>query len=305
MKTLVENRQIRSCLFLVHLLQRHGKLSLRQINEYWRSETSISGGAALSPRTFYYYRNTILDMLGVAIECHKPTNTYYIIAKDENELSAWLISSFNVGQLVMDSEAVRDRILLEPAPRGMKHFSLVVEAFRKNLCLQMRYQKFDGAEPYDCHIQPCCMKLYQQRWYLLGVKDHGTHAVTFALDRIRQLELLEEPIEQEVSQRVDGQTYYRDCFGVWSGEGEVPTIRLRVYGKERQYVQSLPLHHSQRKVTEDADWTDFTLQCYPTRDLMLHLLSHGRGVEVLEPDSLRQAMAEEVRGMQALYAENG
>lgn len=300
MDTLIENRKLRGCLWIVNMLQKYGRLKLSELSQYWLEDTDISRGVMLGRRTFFNYRLAIQDMLGIVIECDKPTNTYYIKMQDDNALSNWLVSSFNVGQLVTDRQEVRNRILLDAPPSGMEHFSTIVESFRRNCCLRVTYQKFDGMEPYDCHLQPYCLRIHQHRLYLLAVKNHGTHPVTFALDRMKQVELLRD----DAFAPADGfsaQEYYRNSYGIWTQEGEVPELRLRAYGNERNYLRTLPLHASQREVMATADYSDFVLTCYPTRDLLLHLLSHGQGLEVLAPDSLRQEMAQEVRSMMERY----
>lgn len=300
MKAMFENRQLRSCLWIIHILQKYGKLSFRDIQQYWLSDQEISAGVNLPARTFFNYRLTIQDVFGIVIECEKPTNTYYINVEGDKTLSSWLISSFNVGQLVMDSQEVKDRILLEAPPHGMTHFNTIVESFRRHCSLMLKYQKFNGAEPYVCHLKPYCLKLHQQRWYLLAIRDDGTRPITFALDRIQQVELLrDEPFEPEKD--FSPQQYYQECFGVWLGEGEAPVITLRVYDGERNYLRTLPLHSSQREVTITEHYSDFQIHCFPTRDLLLHLLSHGKGLEVISPEDFRREVAAEVRALSERY----
>lgn len=300
MKAMFENRQLRSCLWIIHILQKYGKLSLKEIQQYWLDDQDISAGVVLPSRTFFNYRLTIQDVFGIVIECDKPTNTYYINIEGDRALSDWLISSFNVGQLVMDSQEVKERILLEAPPHGMTHFNTIVESFRRHCALKVLYQKFDGAEPYECHLKPYCLKLYQQRWYVLALKDNGEHPITFALDRIRQVDLLpDEPFAPEKD--FSSNLYYRDSFGVWVGEGEAPLIILRAHGGERNYLRTLPIHASQKEVYETADYSDFQIRCFPTRDLLLHLLSHGKGLEVVAPADFRKVVAEEVQAMAERY----
>lgn len=300
MKAQIENRRLRSCLWLVSLLQRHRELTYAEINAYWCADADISGGSDLPRRTFTDYCHVIEDTLGMLIECNRRGNTYSIGATSDGTLSQWLISSFSVSQLVRESEEVRDRIILGLPPSGMGYFNTIVEAFRNNCCIRITYQKFDGVEPYDCHLQPYCLKIHQQRWYLLAIKDHGTRPVTFALDRMKHVELLHDEIFM-VEDGFSAQEYYKGSFGVWTQEGEAPEVLLRAYGSERNYLRTLPLHASQREVKTAADYSDFVLKCFPTRDLLLHLLSHGQGLEVLSPDSLRRDMAHEVRLMMERY----
>ena len=296
-----ENRQLRSCLWLVHILQKNKRLKFAEINRYWQADLSVSGGNPMPLRTFHNYRNSVQDLFGIVIDCHKPTNTYYINIEQEESLSSWLISSFNVGHLLMDTPEVRRRFLIDAPLSGMVHFNTIVDSFRRNCSLNVVYQKFNGAEPYSCHLQPYCMKLHQQRWYLLAIKNHGDRPVTFALDRMQQVELDQEDFL--LPEDFTPQTYYHDSFGVWVGEGDAPIIRLRAFGAERNYLRTLPLHPSQQEVLTADDFSDFILCCHTTKDLLLHLLSHGKGIEVLAPESFRADVANELEAMFSRYKE--
>lgn len=300
MRAQIENRRLRSCLWIVALLQKHLRLTFAEINQYWQQDEDISGGLSLPRRTFTDYQHVIQDTLGVIIECDKRTNTYNIALQDDGGLSEWLISSFSVGQLVQESQAVRDRILLGNAPQGMQYFNLIVESIRRGCCLEAGYKKFEDAEPYHCHLRPYCLKYYGERWYLLAIKDDGAHPITLALDRMTEMRLLSEDLWQPEETFSPAQ-HYANSFGIWGAEGEPPVIRLRVYGRERNYLRTQPLHHSQKERVIDDETSDFTLRCHPTRDLLLHLLSHGRGIEVIEPRQLREEMVEELRGMADHY----
>ena len=45
----------------------------------------------------------------------------------------------------------------------------------------------------------------------------------------------------------DAVKYYNECFGIVSDDGtKVETIKLKVYGLQRYYLRSLPLHSSQQ-----------------------------------------------------------
>lgn len=300
MRAQFENRRLRSCLWLVALLQKHKRLTFAEINHYWLQDEDISGGIALPRRTYTDYIHSIEDILGIIIECDKRTNTYFIVVQDDGGLSQWLISTFSIGQLVQESQTVRDRILLEQPAKGMEYFNLIVESFRRGCCLEAGYRKFEDAAPYRCHLRPYCLKSYGGRWYLLAIKDNGEHPITLALDRMTEMRLFSEDLWQP-EETFSPSQHYAYSFGVWGGQGEPPVIRLRVYGRERNYLRTQPLHPSQKEQKIDDETSDFTLRCHATRDLLLHLLSHGQGIEVIEPQQFREEMAQEVRGMSLRY----
>ena len=59
MSTIVENHQLRSCLWFVSLLKEHRELTFEQIDQYWQQETALSDGAPLPKRTFHDRLNSI------------------------------------------------------------------------------------------------------------------------------------------------------------------------------------------------------------------------------------------------------
>ena len=69
----------------------------------------------------------------------------------------------------------------------------------------------------------------------------------------------------------------------------------------RQYVRTLPLHHTQQEVETGEWYSVFEYRMKPTFDLRQELLSRGDAVEVLSPRSLRDEMQTEIKRLQSLY----
>lgn len=299
MNNQIQNRRMLVCLWLVRTLQLHKQLTMAEIRQLWLNST-LSEGNPLPRQTFIDYRNAAEEFLGLEIACDRRTNKYYIAERDDSQLSNWLISSFSVGNLLSEQQTVRDRILLDAPPKGIEYFDMIIDAFRNSYALEMTYRKFSDSEPYTCHIEPYCLKHDQQRWYLLGRKDHRPYLQTFALDRIVSLEALHKESfcpEEDFS----AQQYYAHSFGVFVGEMKPEPIRIRAFGIGRDYLRTAPLHASQKEETIDQNTSDFTLYCRPTRDLMLHLLGQGADVEIIEPQSLRESISEEIRKISNRY----
>ena len=67
-------------------------------------------------------------------------------------------------------------------------------------------------------------------------------------------------------------------------------VVIRAHNRTPNYLRTLPLHHSQREIASTEHYTDFSFDIRPTADFLGQLLSHGDGIEVLEPQDLRQKM---------------
>jgi len=98
------------------------------------------------------------------------------------------------------------------------------------------------------------------------------------------------------------ENYFRHCFGIIHSEGEDPeTVEIKVFGNQRKYFETLPLHHSQVLVDDQTDYAIFQYLLHPTYDFIQELLSYGESVEVLKPIWLRQEVADIVQQMAQMY----
>lgn len=303
MNNQIENRRLRICLWLVKNLQRHKALTLEEIRELWgKSEFSNDGQSYLHRQSFVDYRNTAEDLLHIEIGCDRRNNKYYLANKDDSKLSDWLISSFSIGDLAREQQDIKDRILLDQPPLGIEYFDLIVDAFREGYAMEMTYKKFYDSEPYTCFIEPYCLKHDQKRWYLLARKDHRPYLQTFALDRILSItERKDCPFKPE--EDFSPRRHFEHSFGVFVGEQPPINIKIRAYGVGRDYLRTAPLHHTQREVLLDNETSYFTIYCRATRDLMLHLLSQGSDIEVIEPLEFREQIEAEAKKIIARYSD--
>ena len=68
------------------------------------------------------------------------------------------------------------------------------------------------------------------------------------------------------------------------------------------YFDSLPLHHTQRKVLSNSEYAVYSYRLAPNKfDFVQELLTKRDRIEVLAPESLRQAMRETIENMLKRY----
>ena len=101
----------------------------------------------------------------------------------------------------------------------------------------------------------------------------------------------------------DATEYYKGYFGVYRDDTPVQTIRLKVWGKQRDYFKTLPLNDTMREVEVADEWSIFESEIAPTWEVERELLQHNDMVEVLEPACLRDMMIEHAWNMLHLYNE--
>jgi len=280
-------------IWLVNTIYRARAITLAEINEKWL-QTEMSEGIPLSRTTFHRHRIAIEEMFGLLIECNKKQgNKYYISNKDvleEDSVQNWMLSTMSVGNLLSESQSLHNRILLENIPSGGEKLQQVIKAMKENRCLMITYQRYGSPSGYSFTMEPYCIKLFRQRWYMLGKLSNGWLA-TYSLDRIESMKMLET--KYKVADDFDAVEYFREAYGIVVDDNmPLQHIVLRAHGFERYYLRDLPLHHSQREIYVTEEYTDFELTLRPTSDFKSKLLSRGQWIEVLEPQSLADEIVE-------------
>ena len=115
-------------------------------------------------------------------------------------------------------------------------------------------------------------------------KDSGYR--TFSFDRIVSVQILKEKFK--MPKDFDPKEYFADCFGVMRGEDKWPVQRivLRAYGNEPHYMDDLPIHSSQKVLGYGDGYVDYEVRMCPTSDFMGYVLSRGKWLRVISPQSV-------------------
>lgn len=283
----------REYIWLVNTIYKARKISLSEINEKW-VETEMSDGVEFNRTTFHRHKIAIEEMFGIYIECDRRHGFKYYIGNEyvlqENSVQNWMLSTLSVSSLLAESMSLNERILLENVPSGGEKLKTVIKAMKESKKISITYRRYGGHATKTFDIEPYCVKLFGQRWYLLGrFTDRGM--ATFSLDRILEIKIIKERFKFD--EGFDAASYFSESFGVMIDEKSKPErVVIRAYGYESYYLRDLPLHHSQRELTSNEEHTDFELCLKLTSDFKAKLLSRGEWIEILEPKTLADEIIE-------------
>lgn len=280
-------------IWLVNTIYKARRITLAEINKRWL-ETEMSEGVPLARATFYRHKYAIEDIFGIYIDCDKKNGNKYFIGNErvlfEDSIQNWMLSTLTVSNVVSESQSLHHRILLENVPSGGELLQQIIKAMKENCQLCITYHRYSASTSKNYTIAPYCVKLFHQRWYLLGRLTNGFLS-TFSLDRMENVEQLESKFA--VPDDFDAAVFFHDSYGMLTDDKmAVERIVLRAYGYEPYYLRDLPLHHSQHEIASTEEYTDFELHLKPTSDFKAKLLSRGEWVEVLEPQSLADEIIE-------------
>ena len=283
----------REYIWLVNTIYKARKISLSEINEKW-VDTEMSDGVEFSRTTFHRHKIAIEEMFGIYIECDRRNGFKYYIGNEyvlqENSVQNWMLSTLSVSSLLAESMSLNERILLENVPSGGEKLKTVIKAMKESKKISITYRRYGGHATRTFDLEPYCVKLFGQRWYLLGrFTDRGM--ATFSLDRILEIKIKKEKFKFD--EDFDAVSYFSDCFGIMIDENSKPErVVIRAYGYEPYYLRDLPLHHSQRELASNEEYTDFELCLKLTSDFKTKLLSRGEWIEILEPKALADEIVE-------------
>lgn len=280
-------------IWLVNLLMQNGKLTFEEISMLWE-DSHLGDGKSLPLRTFHQHRKAVEELFGIEIGCTSASDGYRYYIKNpqaiqKDKTRQWLLNSFTLSNMIIAGHNMKDRILFENIPGGTEYLQPIIESMQQNMALELDYQAY-GSHLETNHLEPYAMKVYRQRWYVVGRLLEQDAIRHLSLDRI--IDLRQTDSSFMVPKDFNAEKYFANTIGIYVNEGLLPQkVRIRVYGRQVDYLRTLPLHRSQEEVlTKYEQFSEFQYKVCLTPELSTQLLAMGENVEVLEPQELREEM---------------
>jgi len=186
-----------------------------------------------------------------------------------------------------------------PEIKGIQYFEHIVRAIEKKEVLRLYYLPFYEDKPYFNEVHPYLLKEHESRWYLVGLNAFKGKVRTYALDRIRDLQVAAGT--EYSPPAFNTEAYFKYAIGIIAPEGIPPLIKLSVQLTQAQYLITRPWHDSQNIVEENEEQVVFSFRVHPTYEFRSLVLSLGKDGILLEPVSLREEMKQELEQMLKQY----
>jgi predicted DNA-binding transcriptional regulator YafY len=170
--------------------------------------------------------------------------------------------------------------------KGIEHLGPLHNAIFYKKILVIKYQPYNAEKPFEVIIHPYFLKQYNNRWFLFGYNPtNEKYDWNLAIDRIVEVEEISGKFH--INTGVDWQEYFEDIIGVTKPvDAEVETILLHFKGKTGKYVETKPLHGSQKSKWLNEDILEVSLQVIVNYELERIILSYAESVTVLKPINL-------------------
>ena len=281
----------------------HGPISRAAIDEKWaHSSVNEYKQDYLPESNFHRWKSTVEMLFDVHIKCNA-YNEYYIEDASDlrgTDLRLRLLNLMSMDSLLKDSKKLRDRILFEHVPSGEKFLAPIIEALRDHYSIQITHQGFGKPRPYTFVVEPYCLKMFKQRWYMLARSPYDDEFRVYGLDRILALESTGQkyalPDGPCAAERI-----FRQVYGVTMLEGGTEEIIISISEDQASYLRTLPIHPSQREIEPINGYPAFSFNVYPSAEFCQELFKYGSDLEVHEPEWLREDFAEDAEKTNNMY----
>lgn len=163
--------------------------------------------------------------------------------------------------------------------------------------VRMRYRTGRTGKEATRDLDPYRVWYRSGGLYVVGLDHRRGEIRTFAVERIQTLKTTSRSFE--VPESFDFDAWSAGSFGVIAEPAS--KVRIRFDRRWASYVEEHTWHRSQQLQRGRNGSTELTLQVGETADLRSWILSFGSGAEVLEPESLREAIVADLEASLRRY----
>ncbi len=199
-----------------------------------------------------------------------------------------------LGQSEVSAKELRKRIKvfgMSARKNSLENFEEVGNALLKRQRLQIEYYSKGANETTNREVSPQRLIFYRDNWYLDAYCHMRKGLRSFALDGVRQAALLNKKTE-EISEK-ELHENFAESYGIFSGKA-TQRAKLRFTPERARWVSGETWHGQQ--VSSFDKEGNYILEFDYNQDpeLVMEILKHGSGVEVLGPAGLKKRVIEEL-----------
>ena len=284
---------------IISHLRKVGAASLDDLRAHLRAKSQyrdyLEKYSDLPDSSFRRYRDKIRQYFACDIRYSAKDKGYHISHEGpelEDALAA--LQRYELARHIQLADKAKE-VIFGQRPSGdfLQLLTPLFDAIQARQKVSFQYRKFWEHEGRRYFGAPYMLKEHEQRWYLILRKEDGALR-SFGLDRMSQLKTHVDERFEAPKDFVPAE-HFKHCFGIISptaAEGAAEEIVLRFAPYQGNYIKSLPLHHSQKTLSDcPQKGLIVSLFLYNTLDLRMKILSYGADCEVISPPSLRQQIA--------------
>ena len=206
------------------------------------------------------------------------------------------------GEMVQELERAQAGLAVGATPvkphaayRGM--IDTVNHAVSQRRRLDMIYRSMRDRAETRRRVAPYRLLFFDGAFYMIGYCGLRQDIRVFALDRIKRLDLTDEPFDLPADMILDD--FLKPSFGVFLGPAT--KVRVRFAPEAAGYLSEKTWHASQKLAPQRDGSVIFEAKVAGTEEIKRWILTWGSHAVVLAPDSLREELRREADAMKRNY----
>jgi len=166
--------------------------------------------------------------------------------------------------------------------------------------VNLKYKRFNAEKEKDYSFHPYLLREYLKRWYVIGLLQDTNEIRTFGLDRIISIQDSGKYFKKEKQKVISD--LFKDVIGITAFESDIPQeIKLVCKPYQGNLLKTLPLHSSQRVISETTNEMVMTFKMVVNFELKQRLLMIATQAKIVKPDSLKLEMEQLLAEAQEFY----
>lgn len=236
-----------------------------------------------SDTTFSTDKTAIKDVWKIDLECDN-FNRYSINANFEGLFQNDLLNSV-IFLSSLNSDLLLPGFVIPETRKntGLEHFFSISKAIEENSELKISYFDYVSEREKNKTIQPYRLKQKDFKWYVLATDSTEVPFKSYALERIRDIEVL----GKFKPKKIDFESPFQDAIGMFTNEDAVKVV-LEFDHRDGHYLKANPMHHSQKIISESKETIQFELFVKPTLDFIMEIMKRTWSLKVIEPEFLKE-----------------
>jgi predicted DNA-binding transcriptional regulator YafY len=189
------------------------------------------------------------------------------------------------------------------AKSGIEWLETIYNAIVDKKTLILEYKSF-GEKTSVRVISPYMLKEFRNKWYMIAYV-HGLSkpdkTLLHKLSRILDIKASSETYGEDPT--FNGDKYFKYTLGVYHKHNEEPIdVKLKLRGSSiiRLFSEDV-VHVTQDLIPVSEEEAILEMRVYNSPELETFILGYGEGIEVLEPQSLKDEIVKRLNKARSLY----
>jgi proteasome accessory factor C len=194
-------------------------------------------------------------------------------------------------RLNLTEAAVRIRLPAIGARSAGPAFQTVVSATLQRRKLWLQYHSRSTNEHTDRTVSPQRVTYYRESWFLDAWDESREALRTFSIDRIDMPSVLEARAVDVPEDELD--RHFTTGYGIFGGKADKWAV-LRFTPERARWVADEQWHPDQQGQFLANGYYELRIPYDDARELVMDILRHGSEVQVLGPETLRNAVVQQL-----------